>query len=404
MKIALLGYGVETKAVEKHFKDAEFTIFDHETPTEFQQRDYSQYDIIFRSPSIPPLGLKNETTVTKYFFGHCPCPIIGVTATKGKGTICSFIESLLSAENYDVHLVGNIGVPALQVLNQLSENSIVVYELSSFQLWDLEKSPRVSVLGHLEPDHLNVHEGLADYYAAKSNILKYQTASDYLVYYDKNEEAKKLMSLSRAKKFAYPFPLSDDFKSKISLPGEHNLENAMAAIAAVACFKNISPDEYLTNFPEVIKRGLSAFHGLPHRLEFLRELNGVKYYDDNFSTGIASTRVAIQAFPNDSVVLILGGRDKTGYNDLDEIIEMVNSHKNIKKTILLGELGRKIAETNSSNCILVDSLEDAIITAKNAAEKIAPSIVLMSPAAASFDMFKNVYDRGAKFQQIISKI
>ena len=142
MKILLLGYGVEGKAAEQyiktHFEDTEIDILENFTPAEIKQRDYSSYDIIFRSPSVPPLNLPNESSVTKYFFDHCPCPIIGVTATKGKGTTCSFIESLLKAHHEDVHLVGNIGEPAINILDDLKPSSVVVYEMSSFQLWDIQ--------------------------------------------------------------------------------------------------------------------------------------------------------------------------------------------------------------------------------------------------------------------------
>ena len=142
MKILLLGYGKEGQAIEKylktHEKNAEIEIWQDFNRQDLEQRDYSCYDIIFRSPSVPPLHIKNESSVTKYFFDHCPSQIIGVTATKGKGTTCSFIKSLLDAHEEDAYLVGNIGEPAINVLDQLTKDSVVVYEMSSFQLWDLE--------------------------------------------------------------------------------------------------------------------------------------------------------------------------------------------------------------------------------------------------------------------------
>ena len=199
MKIALLGYGKEGQAAEKYFQNkydnATFDIYENETPEQIRQRDYSSYDIILRSPSIPPLHLENETTLTRYFFDRCPCPIIGVTATKGKGTTCSFIKSILDAENQNAYLVGNIGTPAIEVLDQLTPESIIVYEMSSFQLWDLQKSPHIAVIGQLEPDHLNVHKDYQDYLAAKANVTKYQTEQDYLVYYSKNPKTAKKKSL-----------------------------------------------------------------------------------------------------------------------------------------------------------------------------------------------------------------
>ena len=406
MKIALLGHGKEGQAAEKYFKnqhgDAVFDIFENETPAELSQRDYSHYDMIFRSPSIPPLHLDNETSLTRYFFDHCPCPIIGVTATKGKGTTCSFIKSLLDAEHADAYLVGNIGNPAIEVLDQLTPDSVVVYEMSSFQLWDLKKSPHIAVIGQLEPDHLNVHKDYDDYLAAKAHITKYQTNQDYLIYYVKNPETTKIAKTSKAQIIPYPFSIPDDIKDAIKLPGLHNQENAIAAIAAVAASKNISPDEYLATSADVIKQGLADFKGLPHRLEFIRELNGVKYYDDNFATNASSTKVAINSFPDDKLIIIIGGRDKTNNEDLPEIYELLQA-PNIEKIILMGESGHALAEKyQDDRFTLVESLEEAVQTAQKSAT--SGDIVLMSPAAASFDMFKNVYDRGDQYKLLVRSL
>ena len=403
MKIALLGYGKEGKSAEKYFKnkydDVTFDTYKNETPEQLRKYDYSSYDIIFRSPSIPPLNLKNESSLTRYFFDHCPCPIIGVTATKGKGTTCSFIKSLLGTDGQDTYLVGNIGTPAIEVLDDLKPTSIVVYEMSSFQLWDLKKSPHVAVIGQLEPDHLNVHKDYQDYLGAKANITRYQTEQDYLIYYSKNPETTKIAETSQATKIPYPFTVPDNIKEAIKLPGIHNLENAIAAIAAVAASKNISPDEYLATNAAEIKQGLENFRGLPHRLEFVRELDGVKYYDDNFATNASSTRVAVNSFPDNNIIIIVGGRDKTDNQDLPEIYEILEA-KNIKKIILLGESGHALAEKYTDpRFTVVESLKAAITTAK--ASATPGDIVLMSPAAASFDMFKDVYDRGSQFQQLI---
>ncbi|MBO4812922.1 UDP-N-acetylmuramoyl-L-alanine--D-glutamate ligase [Candidatus Saccharibacteria bacterium] len=408
MKIALLGYGKEGKSTENYFKthfpDAEIDIFENFTPEEIRQKDFSSYTHVFRSPSVPPLRIPNETSVTKYFFDHCPCPIIGVTGTKGKGTTCSFIKALLDAENADAHLIGNIGEPAIDILDSLTSSSIVIYELSSFQLWDLNKSPHVAVIGQIEPDHLNVHESYNDYLSAKAHVTDYQTESDYLVYYKDNPETVKIAETSKATKVPFPFTIPEEIASAITIPGEHNKNNAIAAIAAVASSKNISPDEYLEKYQTTIIKGLQNFKGLPHRLEYLRELNGVKYYDDNFSTNPSSTRVAINAFPSDNLVVIIGGRDKTNNEDLPEIYELLQP-ENIKKIILLGESGHALTEKyQDDRFIVTESLEEAVKTAKDAAEKIAPSIVLMSPSAASFDMFKNVYDRGDQYKTLIEAL
>ena len=416
MKIALLGYGKEGKSVEtyfkKHEKDLECDIFTDFDPDEISQKDFSSYDFVFRSPSVPPLHLKNETSVTKYFFNHCPCPIIGATATKGKGTICSFIKSLLDAHHEHAHLVGNIGAPAIDILDDLTPDSVIVYEMSSFQLWDLGKSPHIAVLGHLEPDHLNVHPNYDDYLSAKANITKYQSPKDYLIFNQNNTEAVKIAASSRATKVAYPFDNYDDIEkviqSSVTLPGRHNQENAMAAIAAVACYYNISPDEYLREEKDTILEGLSSFHGLPHRLEFLRELTGIKIYDDNFATNPSSTRVAVNAVPSSNITIIVGGRDKTNYEDLPEIYEILQSSR-IKNIILIGESGHELAKKyQDPRFTLAESLEEAVnlalTKARAGADPNSDNILLMSPAAASFDMFENVYDRGNQYKLLISKL
>lgn len=411
MKIALLGLGKEGKSAQEylksHYKDVDFTIFENFDPKTLDKSAFSDFDAVFRSPSVPPLGLKTETSVTKYFFDHCPCPIIGVTGTKGKGTTCSFIKALLDAERADAYLVGNIGTPAIDILDDLQPSSVVVYEMSSFQLWDLQKSPHIAVIGHLEPDHLNVHKDYADYLEAKSHICRYQTENDYCIYYKNNPESVKMANSSPAKKIAFPFALPAKIKEAITLPGEHNQNNFTAAVAAVASYKNISPDAYLSESETTILEGLKNFKGLPHRLEFLRELNDVKYYDDNFSTNPSSTRVAVNAFPDSDLVIIIGGRDKTNYEDLPEIYEILQS-KNIRKIILLGESGHKLAKDyQDDRFIIAESLEEAVNTAKTTAENLSGSankIVLMSPSAASFDMFKNVYDRGDQYKLLIEKL
>ena len=410
MKILLLGYGKEGQAIEKYLKDhenAEIEIWQDFDRQELEQKDYSSYDIIFRSPSVPPLGLKNESSVTKYFFDHCPCPIIGVTATKGKGTTCSFIKSLLDAEGEDAYLVGNIGEPAINVLDQLTENSVVVYEMSSFQLWDLEKSPHVAVIGTIEPDHLNVHKDYDEYKSAKANICRYQTKQDYLVYYKDNPESVQISeATNKPQKFPYPYEIPEDIKNAIKIPGEHNINNAIAALTAVACYKNISPNEYLQRSKNEIITGLQSFKGLPHRLEFVKELGNIKFYDDNFSTNPASTRVAIEAFPGKNVIPIIGGRDKTGYEDLPEIYEILNTKTvHIPAIILMGESGHELAKRyQDERFILTESLKEAIETAYDEAKKLEDAVVIMSPSAASFDMFKDVYDRGRKYQELLKQI
>ncbi len=353
--------------------------------------------------------------MTQYFLAHCPCPIIGVTGTKGKGTTCSIITAIFEALEQKVWLVGNIGNPALDILDQIQATDVVVYEMSSFQLWDLEKSPHVAVVLGIEPDHLNVHKDYADYVAAKANIAKHQTPQDFCIYNQNNADSSKIAEESRGTKIPYPTTQNrstlDGILNSLNIPGQHNRENAEAALNAVATYRKQDLDEFLAQNSDAIKTALQNFQGLPHRLQFLREINDIKYYDDNFCTNVASLEVALRAFPGSQIILIAGGRDKTADADLPEIIEL--AQKYTTKTILMGESGHAMAQLLSPNDVqfqLVESLAEAVQSAKDSAENIktqnssTPIIVLMSPAAASFDMFENVYDRGAQFQEIVRKL
>lgn len=409
MNIAILGYGKEGKSVESYFKKKgeNVEIFDDFTDEELKNLNLSSFDLIFRSPSVKPLN-PNWNSVTKYFFDNCICPIIGVTGTKGKGTTCSLIAAILQNLKKTVHLVGNIGNPAIDILDQIQPDDIVVYELSSFQLWDLTASPKISVILRIEPDHLNIHKNFDDYVNAKSHITKFQKATDYCIYFKDNRDSVKIAEQSPAQKLPYPIIEKnrqlDDLLNSLNIPGAHNRENAEAALLAVSSYCNLPLEEFISKNFENLKSTFKTFHGLPHRLEFIRELNNIKYYDDNFATNIASTKVAIEAFPEQNLITIIGGRDKTNNADLPELSTILKSPQ-IKKVVLIGESGHKLfTDFHQDNFILTESLEDAVKLAKSEAEKFNQAIVLMSPAAASFDMFENVYDRGAQYQNLIKNL
>jgi len=216
MNILILGHGVEGKSVENYFRNdpnlsehTKIDILDNFKKEELLFKDFGNYDLIFRTPSIPPKFINAEpkkiTSVTKYFFANCPCPIIGVTGTKGKGTTCTMIRDILqNLTKKPVHLLGNIGSPALDALSEIHKEDIVVYELSSFQLWDMEKSPNISVVLRLEPDHLDVHESFEEYLSAKQNIVNFQKRDDFCIYFKNNKNTKNLVESSRAKKLSYP--------------------------------------------------------------------------------------------------------------------------------------------------------------------------------------------------------
>ena len=409
MKIALLGYGKEGKAVENYFKkDATFDIFENFTPEEIRTKDFSSYDIVFRSPSVPPLGLKNGSSVTRYFFDHCPCPIIGTTGTKGKGTTCSLIAKILEALGKKVYLIGNIGNPAIDILDKLTPESVVVYELSSFQLWDLEKSPHIAVVLRIEAEHLNIHKDFVDYLDAKSHIAKFQTPADAIIYFKNNPNSTEIAEKSPADhKFPYPndqkSPELIDVLNSLKVPGDHNKEDAEAAILAVSAYLEMSVEELIDKYHEEIKSTLNDFKGLPHHIEFVRNLNNVDYYDDSFSTSYPSLEVALKAFPNKNIVLIAGGKDRG--LDLTPIKKTIFDNPNLKKAVLIGEIKTKLAENEPEDkFILAETLDEATKEAKNFAEQYENAIVLLSPGAASFDMFKNFYDRGEQFKKLVEEL
>lgn len=421
MQIAILGHGKEGQSAEKYFlaKNHQVEVFDNFTTDTLSSIDFSHFDLILRSPSVPPLGFDvhaddntgyNWSSMTKYFFEHCPCPIIGVTGTKGKGTTCSMILSIFQELHKKTWLVGNIGTPAIDILDDLKPDHVVIYEMSSFQLWDLEKSPHVAVILKIEPDHLNIHKDFAEYTAAKGNIAKYQTTKDYCVYYRDNPESRRLATLSRGIKVAYPIKtdrkILDRVLNMLTIPGQHNRENAEAALTAVASFYDETIFDFIDAHENELALAMKKFQGLPHRLQFLRELNHVRYYDDNFATNVASTQVALESFRDEPIILIAGGRDKTDNADLPEIARLIKKH--VTKAVLIGESGRELCKLlPEKKWVYANNLQEATFVARVEAEKIAkkqPAILLMSPAAASFDMFENVYDRGTKFQKIVQEL
>lgn len=455
LKLAILGYGVEGKSVENYFKthpyenvdpkDIEIKIFDQFKDEEIESFGLENFDVVFRTPSVRPhydfkeyeketaedFGgtekhyLKNTpywTSATKYFFEHCPAEIIAVTGTKGKGTTCSMIDALIESIDQKIYtdkktspktfLVGNIGVSPLDVLDQITEHDNVIFEISSFQLWDLHTSPCVSVILRIEPDHLNVHKDFEEYTYAKASLTRYQSENDFLIYYKENPVTAKIAEESKAHKISYPIkPQSEKLKAildSLEIPGEHNRENAEAALLAVAArFFGGNLEQMLSSeIYDALISGLKNFKGLPHRIEFVRELNHVKYYDDNYSSALPALDVALKTFENYPTVLIAGGFDRKIKNGAKE---RIFSAKNLEKAILIGETAEQLADgENPEKFELAKTLEDAIKAAKAAAEaaakKSSEAVVLMSPGFPSFDMFKNFTDRGEKFTKIVKEL
>ena len=424
MNIAVLGNGLEGRSVANYFKSLgdNVRVFDNFTPDQIPSFHLVDYDRVFRSPSVPPSDNPKWSSSTRYFFQHCPCPIIGVTGTKGKGTTCSLIAAILESVGKNVHLLGNIGTPALDVLENIKMSNVVVYELSSFQLWDLEQSPHIAVVLRIEPDHLDIHKDFEDYLSAKSNITRHQTKDDFCIYFDANPNTKRVADQSPAKKLSYPAhenrELLDELLSHLSIPGPHNRENAEAALLAVYSYLGYDHfDHFLSDHFDDFAKALEEFDGLPHRLQYLRELNGVKYYDDNYSTVFPSLDVAIETFKDTPTILIAGGRNKG--QDLSIMKDRIFSAYNIKQVILIGESAKELSEgQDPSKFQLAETLEDAVEKARLSAEQFAAgidncltddqtpheSVVVMSPGCASFDMFDSYVDRGTQFQKLINSL
>jgi UDP-N-acetylmuramoylalanine--D-glutamate ligase len=420
-QIALAGFGVEGQAAYRYFAGptTEITIFDESHPASvpdgarvvtgkepFEHLD--DYDIIVRSPSIRPDRIKTKgtvTSVTKEFFKKCPAMIIGVTATKGKGTISTMIHDILARAGHTVHLVGNIGQPALDVLPQIHPEDIVVYELSSFQLWDMTQSPHIAVIGMLEPEHLDVHKDAAEYFAVKGNIANFQTQHDQLVFLSGNADTEALATLGEGTKTPYTkrpgayvehgYIVIDDQKicriEDIGVVGPHNVDNACAAVTAAW---------HLTQDVPAIAEALKQFAGLEHRLKFVAEVKKVSYYDDSIATTPGSVMAALNSFRQPKI-LIMGGSDKGV--DFAGLAQAIREH-NVKKVISIGKMRTKIADELTWAGYPTDQIElfdekstmsQIVVAAQKAAKP--GDVVILSPACASYDMFKNYKDRGQQF-------
>lgn len=426
MKIAIAGYGVEGESSYRYYAanpDNKITIVDQRQPDRelpagvpvmvgadsFEK--LQDFDLVIRTAGLAPRKIKTNGKIwsaTNEFFAKCPAPIIGVTGSKGKGTTASLIASILQEAGKKVWTLGNIGLPSLDVLNKINKTDIIVYEMSSFQLWDLEKSPQIAVVLFIEQEHLDVHVDMNEYVDAKTNITRYQTAGDLLVYNQSNQYAKSIASGSKAQLIGYTNDQTAHVKENwfyyneqiicsvnaLSIIGGHNQDNACAAIDAIWG---------ITQDVNVIKRGLGAFTGLPHRLQFVREVNGVKYYDDSIATTPSSAIAALKTF-NVPEVIILGGSSKgSDFTDLGKELIMHDV-----RVILIGDEAEKIAEScriaGFLNFEIISNPTMAIIV--NRAQSLAEpgSVVLLSPSSASFGLFKNYVDRGDQFVAAVNSL
>ncbi|MFY9228468.1 MAG: UDP-N-acetylmuramoyl-L-alanine--D-glutamate ligase [Candidatus Microsaccharimonas sp.] len=431
MKIAIVAYGLEGKASYTYYSknpSNDITIFDQNAELNAPEgvktvlgtdafEKLEDYDLILRSPPISPHSLKTRGkiwSVTNEFFEKCPVPIIGVTGTKGKGTTSSMIASIFEATGKKVWLVGNFGLAALDVLDQIQPDDIVVYELSSFQLWDIERSPYVAVVLPIEPEHLDVHKDFEDYVDAKAHITRFQSEGDICVYNPTNEYSRSIGERSGASnRFQYTTKTPGSvyveegfFKrneqiicsvSELQLRGDHNKENACAAIT-VAHELGVSNDD--------IAAGIRNFKGLPHRIEFVRNVDGVDYYNDSFSSSTPATYAAICAFEQPEIV-IMGGVDRGG--DFEHFAGDISGFTNLKEFVLIGEIRHKLAdilqgERIDTKITVLDATTMKEIVEYARSQARSGDVIILSPGCASFDMFKDFYDRGDQFREVVNAL
>jgi UDP-N-acetylmuramoylalanine--D-glutamate ligase len=428
MKIAIVGFDVEGRATFDYLTklgNHQLTICDENPDVEVPAGTPAQlgpnylhgleaFDVIVRTPGLHPRKILDlnpgvEERLTSHlnlFYGACPTQnIIGITGTKGKGTTSSLVAKMLEASGKTVFLGGNIGVPPLTFADKLDESSWVVLELSSFQLIDARYAPHIAACLMVVPEHLNWHADFAEYVRAKAQLFVHQTADDTAIYFVGNETSKEIAEHSKGQKipyFAEPGAYVQDGQiiidgqsicrvDELKLLGEHNWQNACAAVTIVwQAARDVA----------AIRSVLTTFSGLEHRLEFVREVANVKYYNDSFGTTPETAIVAIKAF-SEPKVIVLGGSDKGA--DYTELANVVAS-SNVRSALLIGETAPKLrAALDAAGFIGIrDGGTNMQEIMQNTATVAQPGdVVLLSTANASFDMFHDYKDRGEQFKQAV---
>jgi len=432
MKVAILGFGTQGQAAFEYWnRDGnELTVCDKSEKTELPQGAKSQlgddylknldsFDLLVRTPALHPKDivaansttiLEKVTTVTNEFFKVCPSKnIIGITGTKGKGTTSALITKILEAAGKKVHLGGNIGTPPLAMLKAgIQADDWVVLELANFQLIDLNHSPHIGVILMVEPEHLDWHTDLDEYISAKQQMFKFQSTNDIAIYYSQNPNSQHIASVTAGHKIPYmKYPGADVIEdvitidgqgicnvSELKLLGKHNWQNVCAALTTVW---------QVTQDKDAIKSVLTSFSGLEHRLELVRELEAVKYYDDSFGTTPETAIVAIEAFKEPKVV-ILGGSDKGA--TYDKLAQAVVDN-NVRNVVIIGATGPAIAaalrKADYKNILEGGTtMQEIVETARKKAW--SGDVVLLSTGCASFDLFKNYKERGEQFKQVVQSL
>ena len=385
-------------------------------------------DVIFRTPGMyynnPLLTVAREkgivvTSEMEVFFDLCPCEIYAVTGSDGKTTSTTLISEFLKTEGKTVHLGGNIGRALLPIIETISENDVAVVELSSFQLISMRKSPDVAVITNISPNHLDVHGTMEEYIDSKCNLIRHQNAFSKTVLNYENEETMKLAPIVRGKLVNFSLKgeiengayLREDgilcyrengvtteiiHKDEIKIPGIHNVDNYLTAITAV--WGNVSV--------ESIVKVAKTFGGVEHRIEFVRELDGVRWYNDSIATSPTRVIAGLKSFDR-KIIVIAGGYDKK--IPFEPMAKPINDH--VKTLILMGATADKIEKAvtecpeykdSGLKILHVSSMEDAVNTARDLAEP--GDIVSLSPACASFDMYRMFEDRGNHFKKLVNEL
>lgn len=433
MKIAIIGFDREGRATYDFFKNKghEITICDQNAQLKIPQDstgklglnyldDLDVFDMLVRTPGLHPAKIleKNPnvsdkiTSGTNLFFEHTPTKnIIGVTGTKGKGTTSTLITKMLKADGKDAHLLGNIGTPMLTALDNLTKSSWVVLELSNFQLIDLRHSPHIATVLMVVPEHLDWHEDMEEYIAAKQQLFINQSSEDIAIYYAQNEDSLSVADASEGTLIPYfkkPGAMVKDNKiiidtvkicdtADIKLLGKHNWQNVCAAVTTVwQVSQNVS----------AMRDVIMTFTGLPFRIESRGEVNGIRYYNDSFATGPGAAVASIAAVPGKKV-LIIGGFDRM--LDLSYLAKTIVANANsIRKVVLIGASADRTAEVlrqhDYDNITLCPAKTMAEIVAAATSEAQKGDAVILSPSFASFDMFKNFEDRGRQFNQAVDEL
>ena len=446
-RVAVIGLGVSNIPLIEylHKLNSKVTVFDKRNMEEIDKNviekitEYSMefsfgqeylnrlmgFDIIFRSPScridLPELEAEQKrgaiiTSEIEMLLELCPGTVIGITGSDGKTTTTSLIYEILKEAGYNCYLGGNIGIPLFTKIEEMKPEDKVVLELSSFQLMGMKISPKISVITNITPNHLDIHKSYDEYIEAKKNIFKYQDNNGLLVINYDNDITREFIKEAKGNViyFSSKAKLDDGFildgniikqsknkvrkhilnTSDVILRGKHNFENICTALAATSTLVDT----------ETAVKAICKFKGVEHRLEFVREINGAKWYNDSIGSSPTRTIAGLNSF-DENIILIAGGYDK--HLDYTPMAKPVVDKVGV--LVLVGQTSEKIynavkKELNGKylEIHMCKTLEEAV----NEAYKVAKrnDVVLFSPASASFDMFKNFDERGKKFKEIVNNL